>query len=185
MTVYKAFGPGMVCKEYHYKPGQVNAEAIANCARNGIRAAEDPLDCLSYYSWDGKNEFWRCEAVGDIDEDSVDSKISTTKLIPAQQLTLMEYAMECALYMYDHPTRVQERHGSFTVCKNVGMQSMNCIVLIVVGDDPKAKVTQQTGIVILVDLKNGNLRGIKDAAPGWYHITEEGVVPWTEQPRNI
>ena len=37
MTVYKAFGPGMVCKEYHYKPGQVNAEAIANCARNGIR----------------------------------------------------------------------------------------------------------------------------------------------------
>ena len=43
MTVYKAFGPGMVCKEYHYKPGQVNAEAIANCARNGIHAAEDPL----------------------------------------------------------------------------------------------------------------------------------------------
>ena len=59
MTVYKAFGPGMVCKEYHYKPGQVNAEAIANCTRNGIHAAEDPLDCLSYYSWDGKNEFWR------------------------------------------------------------------------------------------------------------------------------
>ena len=42
MTVYKAFGPGMVCKEYHYKAGQVNAEAIANCARNGIHAAEDP-----------------------------------------------------------------------------------------------------------------------------------------------
>ena len=185
MTVYIAFGPGMVCKEYHYKPGQVNAEAIAKCARHGIHAAEDPLDCLSYYSWDGKNEFWRCEAVGDIDEDSVDSKISTTKLIPAQQLTLMEYAMECALYMYDHPTRVQERHGSFTVCKNVGTQSMNCIVLIVVGDDPKAKVTQQMGIVILVDLKNGNLRGIKDAAPGWYHITEEGVIPWTEQPKSI
>ena len=41
MTVYKAFGPGMVCKEYHYKPGQVNAEAIANCTRNGIHAAED------------------------------------------------------------------------------------------------------------------------------------------------
>ena len=33
--------------------------------------------------------------------------------------------------------------------------------------------------------KNGNLRGIKDAAPGWYRITEEGVIPWTEQPRNI
>ena len=97
----------------------------------------------------------------------------------------MEYAMECALYMYDHPTRVQERHGSFTVCRNVGMQSMNCIVLIVVGDDPKAKVTQQTGIVILVDLKNGNLRGIRDAAPGWYHITEEGVIPWTEQLKSI
>lgn len=185
MTVYKAFGPGMVCREYHYKPGQVNAEAIANCARNGIHAAEDPLDCLSYYNWDGKNEFWRCEAVGDIDEDSVDSKIATTKLIPAQQLTLMDYAMECALYMYDHPTRVQERYGSFTVCRDIGRQPMDCIVLFVVGEDPKAEVTQPTGIVILVDPKNGNLRGIQNPAPGWYHVTEEGVKPWTGQPRNI
>ena len=52
MTVYKAFGPGMVCKEYHYKAGQVNAEAIANCARNGIHAAEDPL-LLLLPAWNG------------------------------------------------------------------------------------------------------------------------------------
>lgn len=182
MTVYKAFRPGTVCRDYHYKPGQVNAEAIANCARNGIHAAEDPLDCLSYYPWDGKNEFWRCEAVGDIDEDNVDSKIATTKLIPAQQLTLMDYAMECALYMYDHPTRVKERYGSFTVCQDIGKQTMDCIVLFVIGEDPKVEVTQPTGIVILVDPKNGNLRGIQNPAPGWYHVTEEGVKPWTGQP---
>ena len=48
MTVYKAFGPGMVCKEYHYKAGQVNAEAIANCARNGIHAAEDRYQSAGY-----------------------------------------------------------------------------------------------------------------------------------------
>lgn len=57
MIVYKAFGPGLVCKGYHYKPGEVNCEAEANCVRNGIHAAENPADCLTYYRWDNKNEF--------------------------------------------------------------------------------------------------------------------------------
>lgn len=91
MIVYKAFGPGLVCKGYHYKPGEVNCEAEANCVRNGIHAAENPADCLTYYRWDNKNEFWRCEAVGDIDEDGGDSKISTTELIPVHRLTLTDY----------------------------------------------------------------------------------------------
>lgn len=54
MIVFKAFSPGMVCGGYHYKPGESNYEAEANCAQNGIHAAENPADCLSYYDWDGK-----------------------------------------------------------------------------------------------------------------------------------
>ena len=92
MIVYKAFGPGLVCRGYHYKPGEINREAEANCVRSGIHAAEDPADCLTYYRWDNKNEFWRCEAVGDIDEDGGDSKISTTELIPVHRLTLTFFA---------------------------------------------------------------------------------------------
>lgn len=133
MIVYKAFGPGLVCKGYHYKPGEVNCEAEANCVRNGIHAAENPADCLTYYRWDNKNEFWRCEAVGDIDEDGGDSKISTTELIPVHRLTLTDYIAECAWYILQHPLRLKERNGNITISEGTGIQSYGCTAI----DSPK------------------------------------------------
>lgn len=185
MIVYKAFGPGLVCKGYHYKSGEVNCEAEANCVRNGIHAAENPADCLTYYRWDNKNEFWRCEAVGDIDEDGGDSKISTTELIPVHRLTLTDYIAECAWYILQHPLRLKERNGNITISEGTGIQSYGCTALIVAGEDPKAEVTRMENIVVLVDTKKGTMRAGKNLPCGWYQIGEGGVEPWIEQPRNI
>ena len=174
MIVYKAFGPGLVCKGYHYKPGEVNCEAEANCVRNGIHAAENPADCLTYYRWDNKNEFWRCEAVGDIDEDGGDSKISTTELIPVHRLTLTDYIAECAWYILQHPLRLKERNGNITISEGTGIQSYGCTALIVAGEDPKAEVTRMENIVVLVDTKKGTMRAGKNLPCGWYQIGEGG-----------
>lgn len=185
MIVYKAFGPGLVCRGYHYTPGEINHEAEANCVRNGIHAAENPADCLTYYRWDGKNEFWRCEAVGDIDEDGGDSKISTTELIPVHRLSLTEYVAECAWYILQHPTRIQERYGNIMILQNVGVQSYNCKALIVAGENPMAKVMQPENMIVLVDTKKNTMRAGKKLALGWYQIGEGGVEPWTEPRKNI
>lgn len=180
MIVYKAFESGMVCRGYHYKPGEINHETEANCRCNGIHAAEDPADCLSYYRWDGKNEFWKCEATGDIDEDGDDSKISTTELIPVHRLSLTEYLAECAWYILQHPTRIKERCGNITISQSTGMQSHGCIALIVAGEEPKAEVIQAESTIILVDTKKGIMRAGKNLPCGWYQIGEGGVEPWTE-----
>ena len=182
MIVYKAFKPGLICGNYHYKPGEINHEAEANCVCNGIHAAENPADCLSYYAWNGQNEFWKCKAVGDIDEDNMDSKISTTELIPIRRLSLLEYLGECALYILRYPTRIEERYGKIMICQSIGKQSKDCIAMIVAGEAPEAEVTQPMNTVILVDTKKGIMRGGANLTPGWYHITEEGVTPWTDKP---
>lgn len=72
---YKAFGPGLVCRNYQFEKGR-NVTDKAKCAAGGFHCAEDPLDCLCYYQWNGKNEFWIVEAGGDIDEDGVDTSLT-------------------------------------------------------------------------------------------------------------
>ena len=49
MIAYKGFHPGLICLGYQYVMG-LNTTSEANCAHNGFHCAENPLDCLSYYS---------------------------------------------------------------------------------------------------------------------------------------
>ena len=49
MIAYKGFHPGLVCRDYQFVMG-LNTTDEANCAQNGFHCAENPLDCLSYYS---------------------------------------------------------------------------------------------------------------------------------------
>lgn len=105
MKVVKAFSPGLICRGHKFKRDEVNITKEANCVQNGWHAAENPLDCLSYYSWDGKNEFYICEAGGDIHEDGTDSKISCTELTILERLTLEKFVAKAIEYMIKHPGR--------------------------------------------------------------------------------
>ena len=49
MIAYKGFEPGLICRGYHFVMG-LNITDKANCRANGFHCAEDPLDCLTYYS---------------------------------------------------------------------------------------------------------------------------------------
>lgn len=49
MYAYKGFEPDLSCRGYRFVMGK-NVTPEANCASNGFHCAEDPLDCLSYYS---------------------------------------------------------------------------------------------------------------------------------------
>lgn len=100
--VYKMFGPGLMCRGYQYKPGEWSEEKEANCVRNGLHAAKNPLDCLSYYQWDGVNECWVCIADGDVDEDGVDSKVSVTRLKPVRRLSTLDFVNAAVHYALKH-----------------------------------------------------------------------------------
>ncbi len=109
MIACKAFSPGLICLGYQFTLG-VNKTDKANCRQNGFHCAENPLDCLSYYSNIHQTVFCLVDANGDIDEDNDDSKIACTELTIIKELNIREYFLFVLAYMCDHPTRKNSRH---------------------------------------------------------------------------
>lgn len=89
MIAYKGFRPGLICRGYQFVMG-LNTTEKANCRENGFHCAENPLDCLSYYSSLEHSEYYIVNAGGDIDEDEHDSKIACTELTVIKRLTKEE-----------------------------------------------------------------------------------------------
>lgn len=106
MVAYKAFKNGLVCRGYQFHEG-MNITDKANCAKNGFHAAENPVDCFRHYppKINGGDEYWMCEAAGDVDEDEIDTKVSCTELNIVRKLSLYDMATCAVLYMRKHPER--------------------------------------------------------------------------------
>lgn len=91
MFTFKGFEKGLICRGYQFKAGEVNVCEKANTAREGFHSAENPLDVLTYYPNPETSEYWICEISGDIDEDGIDSKISSTELKPVKEIGIVEF----------------------------------------------------------------------------------------------
>lgn len=102
MVAYKAFEPGLICRGYQFVMG-LNVTEKANCSQNGFHCAENPLDCLTYYSDIDKSEYYLVDARGDIDEDGNDTKIACTELTVIKRLSCEEFFLHGLAYMADHP----------------------------------------------------------------------------------
>ena len=111
MIAFKGFRPGMICMGYQFVMG-VNVTEKANCRENGFHCAEDPLDCLTYYSDLNGSEYYIVNAGGDMDEDEHDSKISCTELTIIKRLTKEKLFLHGLAYMVDHPRRKWSSHVS-------------------------------------------------------------------------
>ena len=172
MIAYKGFSPGMVCREYQFRMG-INVTDKANCRENGFHCAEDPLDCLTYYSDMDCAEYYIVEAGGDIDDDDVDSKIACTHLNIIKRLTVEEFFLHGLAYIVDHP----KRNWNSKVQKGKG-KACNGYVL-VRGIDPAAsgelndilafaKEDHATGNIIQVALTR--VDGQKVLPGRWYGV---------------
>ncbi len=132
MLAYKGFEAGMVCRGYQFHTG-LNKTDKANCRANGFHCAENPLDCLSYYSNMDSSEYYLVNAGGDMDEDDIDSKIACTELTILQRLDRRQFFLHALAYMVDHPTRKSSSH----VDRDQG--TANCGYAVVRGQDPVAR----------------------------------------------
>ena len=144
MYVFKMFNPGLVCRGYKFREG-VNECDHATCVREGFHAAENPLDCLSYYPDFDSSECWLCYADGDIHEDGTDSKISCTRLEILRRLGKLSFIYEAARYIIEHP----QRPLASCVFKNHGRSNSNGFA-VVVGYDPKARAEEDGDILCLI-----------------------------------
>lgn len=116
MRAYKMFEADMTCTKgrgvFQYEVGKTYREEEANCRKNGFHCAENPLDCLNYYSDLNRSVCCEVEAGGSIDEDDNDSKISCTEITILRRLSLQEVVMAAAMYMIEHPKMPLNRHVS-------------------------------------------------------------------------
>lgn len=149
MFCYKMFAPGLKCRGYQFKVG-VNECEHATCVKEGFHAAENPLDCLSYYPNFDTSECWLCYAEG-IHEDGSDSKISCMHLEILRRLDISEFIFEAVRYILEHPKR--ELNGN--VLHGKGKTNKNGFA-IVVGQEPEAKATHDGDVIaLLVTSRNG------------------------------
>lgn len=116
MLAYKAFDPGLICRDYQFVNG-LNITDEANCARNGFHSAENPLDCLTYYSNLHRSEYHLVKVGGDRDEDAYDTKIACTELTILKRLTPQQLLLHGLAYMVDHPRLEWSRHVKADECE--------------------------------------------------------------------
>lgn len=144
MFCYKMFAPGLKCRGYQFKVG-VNECEHATCVKEGFHAAENPLDCLSYYPNFDTSECWLCYADGEIHEKGDDSKLSCTRLEILRRLEKWEFVYEACRYIIDHPWSDYNRHVQI----DVGTTAEQGFA-IVVGEAPQAKANANGDIVALI-----------------------------------
>lgn len=104
MIAYKAFNKGLKCLGYQFKMG-LNVTEKAKARAYGFHCAENPLDCLSYYSDMSRAEYYIVDAGGDVDEDGNDTKISCTELTIIKKLSKEDFVLHALAYLVDHPKR--------------------------------------------------------------------------------
>lgn len=105
MIAFKGFNADLTCRGFQFRENEINRTEQANCAQNGFHCAENPLDCLNYYSNWKHSVYYEVEASGDMDEDAWDSKISCTEMTLIKKLSMQELLLKGIVYMVKYPKR--------------------------------------------------------------------------------
>lgn len=173
MIAYKGFEKGLVCRGYQFAMG-LNRTDKANCRENGFHCAEDPLDCLTYYSNMETSDYYIVNAGGDVHEDGIDTKISCTELTIIKKLSREELFLHALAFMVDHP----KREWSSRVTKDKGIVQQYNNYVVVRSIDPVAKgpvgsilafaKEDVSGKIIQVALTE--VDGIQIKADTWYGV---------------
>lgn len=173
MIAYKGLETDLTCRGYQFFVDRTNVTEKANCAQNGFHCAEDPLDCLSYYSNWRNSVYYVVRAEGDIDEDGTDSKISCTCMTLLKKLSMQDLLLHALAYMVRYPGREWNRR----VLRETGTGEDG--FAIVRGKNPRA--SGQMGDILALAKEAPDAHGIQEVAlfvvdgktylPGvWYGI---------------
>ena len=76
---YKGFNKDMTCRDFQYEEGKEYEEESVEVCDHGFHACEYPLDCLGYYA-PNKSVYHEVEQSGEIQKQSDDSKVASTKI---------------------------------------------------------------------------------------------------------
>ena len=108
MKGYKAFSPGMICRDKQYEENSIATETQAIPCKAGIHFCENPFDVLEYYPLVDENgnfsEFAEVEA---LDEPATDDgkKFCSTRLKIGVKLSFAGFVKACIEYIKENTTQ--------------------------------------------------------------------------------
>lgn len=161
-----------------FQPGETKRVEESKTVRSGFHCCENPMECLTYYSMNGKNRFFKVEAAGDIDEDESE-RIACTEITLLEELSDKAFAMEAMMYMIRHPHRDkwEQSHGNVTVQRDRAAADTYGIA-IARGTDPRVRGVEGAILGLLVD-EDGEISQCKlfcvskEQAGRWFRLTNE------------
>ena len=187
MRAFKAFNADMTCtmgrSRYQYAENAIFTEDKAQAHETGFHCAEYVLDCLRYYPEGSGTVICSVEALGDIDEDGRDTKVSCTVLKVGQRLTWEEVVLEAIKYLVKHP-----KFKDPQVKKEKGESSgAYCIVR---GKSPRAAGVKGTVLGLIQEGSHGKVQSVaiyrvdgKEYKPGRYYGIDGKEVKSAEKSR--
>ena len=104
MKGYKAFKPGLICKDKQYEENAIATEERAELCKCGIHFCENPFDVLDYYPLiTDKGEFTDFAEVEALDKPVTDDKkkYCTTKLKVGAKLSFAGFVKACIDFVFE------------------------------------------------------------------------------------
>ena len=95
---YKGFNKDFTCKGFQFEEGKTYKIDEAKVCKTGFHLCLNPLDCLSYYDL-CDSEFAEVEALGKIDKNNENSKISTTEIKIGAKLSFKAFVETSVNFM--------------------------------------------------------------------------------------
>lgn len=185
MIAYKGFSKDIVSvlgngkKECcTFEIGKRYLESECKTGRNGFHCCENPFECLSYYSLNGSNRFFKVEAGGNINEDASE-RIACTEITLLEELGLVQFAMEGMKYILYHPEREkwEQKKGKVEVHKDEAQACENGIAF-ARGIDPRVKGPEGSVLGLILEDETGIIEckfftSNKETANRWCKLTKE------------
>lgn len=143
MKTYKGFDKDLKCRGFQYEIGKEYETDTAKACESGFHACENPLDVFNYYS-PADSRFCEVEQSGEIDKDSDDSKIASTKIKIGAEIGLSELIKAGVNFILEH-AKSQERNTGDYSAATVGKGDS---VAIATGYQSKARAGLGSAIVL-------------------------------------
>ena len=120
MKGYKAFKPGLICKDKQYEENAIATEESAEPCKCGIHFCESPFDVLDYYpliTEDGKfTDFAEVEALDEpVTYDK--KKYCTTKLKVGAKLSFSGFVKACIDFVFEKTVKSMPDNSSGNYAK--------------------------------------------------------------------
>ena len=143
VKAFKGFNKDLTCRGFQYEEGKEFETERAECCEAGFHACEYPLDVFHYYS-PAQSIFHEVEMSGDMDRETCDSKICSTKIKIGAKLSiagLVKCAIDFTMARINKEASSDESYGASSATGNCGASSAT-------GDYGASSVSDPTGVAV-------------------------------------